>query len=442
MGVAVPPQITEAFATSGTANTIPVPSQIGITPGAASFTDGFPPLTATPIGSGGIPPSVGDMNGILKMISAHIAFLQSGAGYQYSSTISTAISGYNIGAVLLAADNTGYWMSTTNNNTTNPDTGGAGWVAIDQYGVQPISGLASSNVTLTAPQWGKSVLVLTGALTANINIVFPALVQGWIVVNQTTGAFTITCKTASGTGTVVPNGGWPTATAVQGDGTNLYSQAGTFVTNASLATTLASYVTSAQLATSLSSYVTSSSLASQLANYVTTGTLTSDLANYLTTASAASTYVSNSALTSALASYLTTASAAATYVTQSLLNTTLSAYITATSLTSTLSNYLTAATAASTYATQAFTKGTGTRTSGSIWQLDPSGVMVQTGITPSLAGGSNTINFPTSFATACVSVNVTPIGSSATYAITGVAKGSFTMNTGAAEQFYFVAYGY
>ena len=65
MGVATPPQLTQAFAFSGTKNLIPVPSQIGITPGAASFTDGFPPLTATPIGSGGIPPR-------LRMLTASL----------------------------------------------------------------------------------------------------------------------------------------------------------------------------------------------------------------------------------------------------------------------------------------------------------------------------------------------------------------------------------
>ena len=43
--------ISEGFGTSDSGKTypIPVPSQIAITPGAASFTDGFPPLTRTPL---------------------------------------------------------------------------------------------------------------------------------------------------------------------------------------------------------------------------------------------------------------------------------------------------------------------------------------------------------------------------------------------------------
>lgn len=366
MGVAAPPQVTEAFALSGTKNVIPVASQIGITPGAASFTDGFPPLTATPIASGGIPPTVADVNGILNMISAHVAYLQSGAGYQYSSAISTAIGGYNVGAVLLSADNTGYWQNLTANNTTNPDTGGAGWVAARQYGVGTVSGLAGSNVTLTATQYGKSVLVLTGALTTNIQIIFPALVQAWVIVNSTTGSFTVTCKTASGAGATVPNGGWTNAATVQGDGTNLYSQAGSYVTSATLSSTLASYITSAALSTALSSYVTQTSLTSQLATYVTTGALTTQLGNYLTTSAAASTYVSNSSLTSTLASYLTSATAASTYVTNSLLNTTLSAYVTSSALNTKLTPYYHTASGTSALVTISTSAPSG-GSSGDIW---------------------------------------------------------------------------
>src|SRR5690606_26451188 len=41
-------------------------------------------------------------------------------------------------------------------------------------------------------------------------------------INSTTGAFTLTCKTAAGTGVVVPNGGGSNATQIYGDGTNIY----------------------------------------------------------------------------------------------------------------------------------------------------------------------------------------------------------------------------
>lgn len=122
-----PSKLVEAFAVNGTKNTIPVPSQIPITPGAASYNDGFPPLTGTPVTSGGIPPSLLDMNGALFGISAPIVWACAGAGYPYDSVFSAAIGGYPKGSRVLAATGVGYWFSTTDNNVTDPDTGGAGW---------------------------------------------------------------------------------------------------------------------------------------------------------------------------------------------------------------------------------------------------------------------------------------------------------------------------
>jgi len=116
------------FANSGTKNTIPVASQIGVTPGLASFTDGFPPLTMTPLAAGGVPPYGADFNGILNFLSAAIRWSQAGGGYTYDAAFSAAAGGYPKGAMLVRADLTGYWLNSVENNTTNPDTGGAGWV--------------------------------------------------------------------------------------------------------------------------------------------------------------------------------------------------------------------------------------------------------------------------------------------------------------------------
>lgn len=125
-----PIQIQLPFANGDGAKTnpIPVPSQISITPGAASFTDGFPPLCATPVSSGGIPPSKADMDGILFMLSGLDLWASAGAGFPYNSAYQTAIGGYPKGARVLRASGRGYWFSTVDNNMTDPDTGGAGWV--------------------------------------------------------------------------------------------------------------------------------------------------------------------------------------------------------------------------------------------------------------------------------------------------------------------------
>lgn len=62
------------------------------------------------------------------------------------------------------------------------------------------------NVTLTATEAGNGVLVFTGTLTANISVIVPATSKSWIVANRTTGAFTLTLKTAAGTGILVTQG--------------------------------------------------------------------------------------------------------------------------------------------------------------------------------------------------------------------------------------------
>lgn len=77
------------------------------------------------------------------------------------------------------------------------------------------------SVNLTAAQYGMRILILTGALTANINLIFPAISGAWIVCNQTTGNFSVTCKTAAGTGVVVSQG---SSNALFGDSTNIYAE--------------------------------------------------------------------------------------------------------------------------------------------------------------------------------------------------------------------------
>jgi len=93
----IPSKIPLPFANSASSTykySIPTASQIGITNGKASLTDGFPPLTFTPIGSGGVPPFGGDMNGILYEITAIQQWQEAGGFFPYDSTFSTAIGGY------------------------------------------------------------------------------------------------------------------------------------------------------------------------------------------------------------------------------------------------------------------------------------------------------------------------------------------------------------
>ncbi|WP_157653234.1 hypothetical protein [Burkholderia ubonensis] len=212
------------FAANGTKNTIPEASQIGITPGAASLNDGFPPLTFTPIAAGGIPPAGADFNGVLNLITQSIRWAHAGGRYAFSSTFSADanVGGYPAGAVLMSADQQGSWLSLNDNNTDNPDTGaGTKWVPSHAYGVTAVTGLASSNVTLTPAQAMKSKITLAGTLTANVQIIFPTWTRDWTIVNNTTGAFTVTAKTASGTGVALAAG----QQKITGDGTNIVQPA-------------------------------------------------------------------------------------------------------------------------------------------------------------------------------------------------------------------------
>lgn len=111
---------------------IPTPSQIGITPGAASLTDGFPPLNFDPVGSGGIAPWGRDFNGLFFQITAWLRYnANAGGTNQCDNTFSTQVGGYPFGAILSAATGvTGgspqggnhLWLSLVDNNSVNPDT--------------------------------------------------------------------------------------------------------------------------------------------------------------------------------------------------------------------------------------------------------------------------------------------------------------------------------
>lgn len=225
-----PSKIVVPFASTGTKNTIPVPSQIGVTAGAASYTDGFPPLTMTPVSSGGIPPFGADFNGILNAVTA-IQLWQSGGGqFSYDATWSSDNGGYPKGAMLLKGTGSGYWVCTADNNTTNPDGGSpANWVDFGQIlaavttaalfnnttapastafvqralgnwaGVTSISATA----TLTASAFGQSIK-LTGSSPYTVTLPAASSISGGAIEFYNTGSASMTIARA---GTDVINRG-------------------------------------------------------------------------------------------------------------------------------------------------------------------------------------------------------------------------------------------
>ena len=213
-----PRKVALAFAKNGDKDTIPESSSPSA--GRASMNDGFPPETRQPVGSGGIPPNGLDMNGILYYLSLLNRWQSAGGSFAYDSDFvnDVNVAGYPKGAILVRADGTGFWLNQADGNITNPDSGGSNWQPINNVGTTTVE-MTNANVTLSALQYAKDVIVVTGTLTANVNLIFPNIVKNWTIFNSTSGAYTLTVKTASGTGGLVTQG---TGRIFYGDGSSLY----------------------------------------------------------------------------------------------------------------------------------------------------------------------------------------------------------------------------
>jgi len=60
-----PKLLSKAWASDGLKNDIPAARQAGAAQEAATYSEGFPSITMTPLSLGGKPPSGKDMNGVL-----------------------------------------------------------------------------------------------------------------------------------------------------------------------------------------------------------------------------------------------------------------------------------------------------------------------------------------------------------------------------------------
>lgn len=224
-GAPTPQTLLEAIASAagGGFITNPMPDAPTGT-NAASVQGGFPPITMQEELSGGEPPLGQDFNGYLFLLSSHTMYVQCGQPYVFNSTLAGHIGGYLAGTILGMTDGTGIWLNTVNGNSTNPDTGGAGWVPLEAYGFANITGLTGGTVTLSAANTKYPVIVLRGALTSNLTINLPLTKQQWLIINATTGAFTVTMRTASALANVpVPAGSFAAPVGVYGIGDgNIY----------------------------------------------------------------------------------------------------------------------------------------------------------------------------------------------------------------------------
>lgn len=111
-------RISQPFAVSGNRSSIP---QTTTGTNAASFQDGFPPITSTPLPDGGMPPKREDFNALGYISTSTLAFLQQGGLFTFDTAISNLIGGYPQGAVLNYIVNNKVYrlISLVNNNTYN-----------------------------------------------------------------------------------------------------------------------------------------------------------------------------------------------------------------------------------------------------------------------------------------------------------------------------------
>ena len=220
----IPTLVAVPFASGagvGYINPVPVASQISVTPGAASYTDGFVPVNFQPIASGGIPPFGADFNGILNALSVGNRWNQAGGRYYFDATFSTAITGYPKGATLNRTDNLGAWISTVDNNTTDPNsTSSAGWIPVRANAVAVSIAVTAGANTPTKEKLGSQVIVCTGSIASAATLVLPLTAGStYIVRNNTTGAGSLTVIGATGSGSTIPQ---TVGYVVYTDGVNFY----------------------------------------------------------------------------------------------------------------------------------------------------------------------------------------------------------------------------
>ena len=236
---AIPAKFDIPFAQSagdGFVDTVPLTTS---TPGRASLTLGFPPLNFQPLGSGGIPPFGEDMNGILNQISAWSQWVNAGAPVIYDAAFSTAIGGYPNGAYIYSVSGGAWWLSTVDNNSSDPETGGANWQKI-AYG-QTYAGNPNGAV---AGNSGTSIAITQSMLWDTTNSILwlctssgPASGIGQAVWTQiaSTSAGVFWCNTSTGTASaqiVAP----PTALQTMQPGIEISWKVGTSLSNTGAAT--------------------------------------------------------------------------------------------------------------------------------------------------------------------------------------------------------------
>lgn len=107
-----------------------IPQTPSGTPGQAALTTGFPPENFSPVAAGGVPPFGSDFNGVLNQSTAWNRWQAAGVAFPpYDPSFQSAVAGYpKYACVSSLVSPALVYISIVDNNVTNPDTGGAGWI--------------------------------------------------------------------------------------------------------------------------------------------------------------------------------------------------------------------------------------------------------------------------------------------------------------------------
>ena len=233
---------------------IPIPSQS--TPGRASWSTGFPPPTFLPSGAGGVPPFGQDFNGAFCQLSQWTQWQNAGGPIFYDSAFSGSVGGYPEWSVLSNASTVGcFWISQVDNNTSDPDTGGANWLSVcpntltvgqptsggtagrvfydtgtgtGTLGEYPITGTAGSVVLSNGPTISSPTILGTvaGGASYTAPTITSPTITGTVAGGASYTAPTITSPTI--TGTVGGSATYSTATLSGATLTGTATASGTF----------------------------------------------------------------------------------------------------------------------------------------------------------------------------------------------------------------------
>ena len=144
-----PKLLSKPWASDGLKNNIPAERNGGLAQEAATYAEGFPNITMTPISVGGKPPSGKDMNGVLYEISAHTVWQNQGGRYRFDQSFCDTIGGYPKGAVLLNDKGDAEYISLVEQNRINFNTepNNKAWAVLSRTSDYPE--LAALNALLT-----------------------------------------------------------------------------------------------------------------------------------------------------------------------------------------------------------------------------------------------------------------------------------------------------